>query len=56
VIFEVLTAVKMSMLFWVVTPCGLVGRDINVSENYTVCIFRIYLQEKFANPDYMVVG
>jgi hypothetical protein len=25
--FEVLTAVKMWMLvFWVVTPCGLVGR------------------------------
>jgi hypothetical protein len=25
--FEVTTAVKMSMLiFWVVTPCGLVGR------------------------------
>jgi hypothetical protein len=25
--FEVLTAVKMSMLlFWIVTPCGLVGR------------------------------
>jgi hypothetical protein len=24
--FEVLTVVKMSMVFWVVTPCGLVGR------------------------------
>jgi hypothetical protein len=24
--FEVLTTVKMSMLFWVVTPCGLAGR------------------------------
>jgi hypothetical protein len=24
--FEVLTAVKIAMFFWVVTPCGLVGR------------------------------
>jgi hypothetical protein len=25
--FEILTAVKMSMMFvWIVTPCGLVGR------------------------------
>jgi hypothetical protein len=41
--FEALTAVKMSMLvFWVVTPCGLVGRySTNVSEEYTASIFRV---------------
>jgi hypothetical protein len=39
--FEVLTAVKMSMLFfWVVTPCGLVGRYQRFGE--TCLIF--YLQ------------
>jgi hypothetical protein len=37
--FEVLTAVKMSMLvFWVVTMCGLVGRYQRLGE--TVSIFR----------------
>jgi hypothetical protein len=35
---KVLTAVKMSMfVFWVVTPCGLVGR-CNVSEEHTASI------------------
>jgi hypothetical protein len=32
-------AVKITMLFWVVTPCGLVG-STNVSEKHTVSIFR----------------
>jgi hypothetical protein len=32
--FEVLTAVKKTMLFWVVTPCGLVGRHIRFEEIY----------------------
>jgi hypothetical protein len=31
--FEVLTAVRMKMFFWVLTPCGL------VSEKHTVSIF-----------------
>jgi hypothetical protein len=37
--FEVLTAVRMIMFFWVVTPCRLVDR-YHVSEKYTVSIFR----------------
>jgi hypothetical protein len=33
--FEVLTAVKMSVLFlWVVTPCGLIGRYQHFGETY----------------------
>jgi hypothetical protein len=33
--FEVLTSVKMSMfVFWVVTPCGLVGRYHRFGETY----------------------
>jgi hypothetical protein len=33
--FEVLTAVKMAMLvIWVVTPCGLVGRQRQFGETY----------------------
>jgi hypothetical protein len=32
--FEVLTAVKMAMLFWVVTPCGLVDRHQIFGETY----------------------
>jgi hypothetical protein len=37
---EVLTEVKMSMLvFWVVTPCGLVGRYLRFGE-YTASILR----------------
>jgi hypothetical protein len=39
---EALRAVKMSMLvFWVVTPCGLVGR-YHISEKHTVSIFRVF--------------
>jgi hypothetical protein len=40
--FEVFKIVKTSMLlFWIVTPCGLVDRyGTNVSEKYTVPIFR----------------
>jgi hypothetical protein len=30
--------VKISMLFWVVTPCRLIGR-YNISEKHTVSIF-----------------
>jgi hypothetical protein len=44
--FEILTAAKMTMLvFWVVTPCGLLV-DTNVSEEHTAPTFRadIYLQ------------
>jgi hypothetical protein len=38
--FEVLTAVKMSMLvFWVVMPCGLVGR-YKLLEEHTASNFR----------------
>jgi hypothetical protein len=37
--FEVLTAVKTAMFFWVVTTCGLIV-DTNVSEKHTVSIFR----------------
>jgi hypothetical protein len=34
-IFEVLTAVKMSVfIFWVVTPCGPVGRYQSFGETY----------------------
>jgi hypothetical protein len=37
--FEVLMAVKMSMLFfWVATPCGHV--DTNVSEEHIASVFR----------------
>jgi hypothetical protein len=39
--FEVLTVVRMPMLFfWVVTPCRL-AVDTNVSEMHTVSIFRV---------------
>jgi hypothetical protein len=31
---EVLTTVKMMLLFWVVTPCGLVGRHQRFGETY----------------------
>jgi hypothetical protein len=38
---EVLTAVRMVMLFfWVVTPCRLLV-DTNVSEKHIVSIFRV---------------
>jgi hypothetical protein len=37
--FEVLTAVKMTMLFvWAVTPCRLEGRNSSVSEKHAVSI------------------
>jgi hypothetical protein len=43
--FEVLTAVKMSMLvFWVVTLCGLVGRYQRFGEQ-TASIFRAEASE-----------
>jgi hypothetical protein len=33
--FDVLTAVKMLMfVFWVVTPCGFVGRYQRIGETY----------------------
>jgi hypothetical protein len=28
---------------WVVTPCGLVGIDANVSEEHSVSIFKVWL-------------
>jgi hypothetical protein len=41
--FEVLTAVKMSMLvFWVVTPCGLVRRYQRFGETY--CLQLLYME------------
>jgi hypothetical protein len=47
---EVLTAVKMSMLFfWVVTPCGLVGRYSMFLRN-----FGIYLQAHTASQSRIV--
>jgi hypothetical protein len=62
--FEILTAVKMSMpVFWVVTPCGLVGRyqllrgtycvHIHFSPEYGGSMFLrnagIYLQDHIAS-------
>jgi hypothetical protein len=46
--FEVLTAVKMSMMvFWIVTPCGLVGSLYsNVSEEHTPWRWRRYVSPK----------
>jgi hypothetical protein len=32
--FEVLTAVKMSLFFWVVRPCGLIGRYDRFGETF----------------------
>jgi hypothetical protein len=44
--FEVITAVKMSILvFWVVTPCRLY-EDTNVSEKHNVSIFRAKINVK----------
>jgi hypothetical protein len=38
--FEVLTAVKMSLLvFWVITPCGLIGR---YQHSCPVCNHELY--------------
>jgi hypothetical protein len=37
--FEVLTAVGIAKLFWVVTPCRLKA-ETNVSEKHTTSIFR----------------
>jgi hypothetical protein len=38
--FEVLTAVKMSMLvFWVVMPCGLVGKYQRFGGTYCLHLF-----------------
>jgi hypothetical protein len=38
--YNILTAVKMSMFIWVVTPCGPLGPvDTNVSEEHTASIF-----------------
>jgi hypothetical protein len=47
---EVLMAVKMSVLFfWVVTPCGLVGRYQCYGEIYCLCLhmFISWLKETF---------
>jgi hypothetical protein len=39
--FEMFKAVTLSMLvFWVLTPCGLVLVDTNVSEEHIASIFR----------------
>jgi hypothetical protein len=37
--FGVLMAVRMTMFFWVLTPCRVVGIDTNVSEKHTIYIF-----------------
>jgi hypothetical protein len=38
--FEVLVAMKMPVLvFWVVTPCGIVGVDINILEKHMASMF-----------------
>jgi hypothetical protein len=61
-IFEVLTGVNMTMLFfWVVTPCGLVGRYKHFGETYnilkmeTVCFSEtlvfIYESTRRHNPE-----
>jgi hypothetical protein len=36
---KVLTVTKMKLVFWVVTPCGLVVGSIKVSEEHTACNF-----------------
>jgi hypothetical protein len=46
--FEVLTAVKMSMLvFWVVTPCGLVGRFQRFRKTYCLHLLGLNIQCRY---------
>jgi hypothetical protein len=46
--FEVLMAVKMSVLFWVVMPCGHVGRYQHFRGKYCLQNIGIYLQVHMA--------
>jgi hypothetical protein len=43
---EVLTVVNMSMVFWILTPCGPI--DANASEELKMFLRNIYLQVRMA--------
>jgi hypothetical protein len=54
--FEVLTAVNILMLFWAVTPCGVLGRYQSFGETYCSHIEGVKTQKSNINSIVVLTG